>query len=118
MPIAAAYLIFLGANGDGHFTTDGPGHAVLLATTGLITAVPLLCFGSAAIRVPMTTIGLLQYLAPILQFLLGVFALDEQMTTWRWIGFALVWVALAIFTVEALRHRRRQLALAAEASAC
>ena len=118
VPIAAAYLIFLGANGDGHFTTDGPGHAVLLATTGLITAVPLLCFGSAAIRVPMTTIGLLQYLAPILQFLLGVFALDEQMTTWRWIGFALVWVALAIFTVEALRHRRRQLALAAEASAC
>lgn len=116
-PVAAAYLVFLGANGDGHFTTDGAGHAVLLATTGLITAVPLLCFGSAAIRVPMTTIGLLQYLAPILQFLLGVFALDEQMTTWRWIGFALVWVALAIFTFEALRHRRRQLLLAAEAAA-
>jgi len=114
-PLAAAYLIVLGARGDGHFTTSGVGHAVLLATTGIVTAIPLLMFGAAAIRVPLTTIGLLQYLAPVLQFLLGVFALNEQMTTWRWIGFALVWVALAIFTFEALGHRRRQLELAAEA---
>lgn len=118
VPVALGYLVVLGVNGSGHFTTDGPGHAALLASTGLITAVPLLCFGSAAIRVPMTTLGLLQYLAPILQFLLGVAVLGEQMTTWRWIGFALVWVALVIFTVEAMRHRRRQLALAVEAAAC
>jgi chloramphenicol-sensitive protein RarD len=117
VPLAAIYLAVLAGRGDGHFTTDGVGHALLLVTTGLITAVPLICFGAAAIRVPMTTIGLLQYLAPVLQFLLGVAALHEHMTLMRWVGFALVWVALVIFTVEALRHRRRQLRLAAEAVA-
>jgi len=114
-PLAAAYLIVIGARGDGHFTSDGAGHTLLLMSTGIVTAVPLLFFGSAAIRVPMTSLGLLQYLAPILQFLLGVFALHEHMTTWRWIGFALVWVALAVFTFEAIGHRRRQLELAAQA---
>jgi chloramphenicol-sensitive protein RarD len=81
--------------------------------------VPLLCFGAAAIRVPMTTLGLLQYLAPVLQFLLGVTFLDEHMSAMRWVGFALVWVALLIFTVESARHRRQQhqLRLTAEASA-
>ena len=69
-------------------------------SAGIVTAVPLLCFGAAAIRVPMVTLGLLQYLAPILQFLLGVLWFHEDMSTGRWIGFALVWVALAIFTVE------------------
>jgi chloramphenicol-sensitive protein RarD len=117
VPLAAIYLAVLGARGDGHFTTDGTGHALLLVSTGLITAVPLICFGAAAIRVPMTTIGLLQYRAPVLQFLLGVAVLGEHMTTMRWVGFGLVWVALAIFTVEALRHRQRQLRLAAEAVA-
>jgi chloramphenicol-sensitive protein RarD len=62
----------------------------------------------------MVTLGLLQYLAPILQFLLGVLWFHEAMSTGRWIGFALVWVALAIFTVESVRHRRRQLRLATE----
>jgi chloramphenicol-sensitive protein RarD len=65
----------------------------------------------------MTTIGLLQYLAPTIQFALGVLVLDEQMTTVKWVGFTLVWIALAIFTVEALRHRHRQLQLVVEASA-
>jgi chloramphenicol-sensitive protein RarD len=117
VPVAAAYLGWLGAHGDGHFTTDGAGHALLLVSTGIVTAIPLICFGSAAIRVPMTTLGLLQYLAPVLQFLLGVTVLDEHMTPMRWLGFGLVWVALAIFTVEAMRFRRRQLALTAEAVA-
>lgn len=114
-PLAAVYLVTIAARGDGHFTTNGTGHTVLLMTTGIVTAVPLLLFSSAAIRVPLTTIGLLQYLAPVLQFLLGVTALHEHMSATRWVGFALVWVALVIFTVEALRHRRRQLELAAEA---
>ena len=65
----------------------------------------------------MTTLGLLQYIAPVVQFLLGVTLLDEHMSTMRWVGFALVWLALLIFTVEATRHRRRQLRLTAEASA-
>ena len=86
-------------------------------SAGIVTAVPLLCFGAAAVRIPMVTLGLLQYLAPIIQFALGVFWFDEAMPAGRWFGFVLVWVALAIFTFEALGHRRRQLRLAAEASA-
>ncbi|HWU32610.1 MAG TPA: EamA family transporter RarD [Marmoricola sp.] len=106
-PIAVGYLTWLGIAGEGHFSNEGLGHAALMMTAGAVTAVPLLCFGAAAIRVPMTTIGLLQYLTPILQFLLGVFALHEHMTTMRWLGFGLVWVALAIFTVDAWRSRTR-----------
>ena len=106
-----------GVHGDSNFGGHGVGHALMLATTGLVTAVPLICFGAAAIRIPMTTIGLLQYLAPTLQFVLGLVVFDEEMTPVKWVGFTLVWLALAIFTVEALRHRHRQLQLVAEASA-
>ena len=116
VPVALGYLIWLG--GSGNFIGHGAGHSLLLASTGIVTAIPLLCFGAAAIRVPMTTLGLLQYLAPIVQFLLGVTVLDEHMSTMRWLGFGLVWVALVIFTFEATRHhRRQQLKLTAEAAA-
>jgi chloramphenicol-sensitive protein RarD len=117
MPVALGYLVWLGAAGDGHFTTDGVGHALLLTTAGIVTAIPLICFGFAATRVSLTSLGLLQYLAPILQFVLGLLVFDEEMPVGRWIGFALVWVALTIFTFELIRHRRRQLALAVEAAA-
>jgi len=116
-PLALAYILWLSANGDSNFGSHGTGHALLLTTTGLVTAIPLICFGAAAIRIPMTTIGLLQYLAPTIQFVLGLVVFDEQMTPVMWVGFTLVWVALSIFTVEALRHRHRQLQLVAEASA-
>ena len=116
-PLAAGYLMWLVAHGESSFASEGPGHALLLASSGLVTAVPLLCFGAAAIRVPMVTLGLLQYLAPILQFLLGVAWFHEDMSPGRWAGFALVWVALALFTVESVRHRRQQLRFAAEAVA-
>ena len=101
-PLALGYLAWLVAHDRSTFGTEGTGHALLLMSAGLVTAVPLLCFGAAAIRVPMVTLGLLQYLAPILQFLLGVLWFHEDMSTGRWIGFALVWVALAIFTVESV----------------
>ena len=114
-PIALGYLFWLGDSGN--FVGHGVDHALLLVSAGIVTAIPLLCFGAAAIRVPMTTLGLLQYIAPVVQFLLGVTLLDEHMSTMRWVGFALVWLALLIFTVEATRHRRRQLRLTAEASA-
>ena len=118
VPVALAYLFWLGASGDGHFVGHGTGHALLLASTGIVTAVPLLCFGAAAIRVPMTTLGLLQYLAPILQFFLGVTVLHEHMSGMRWAGFGLVWVALVIFTVNANHQRRRaQVARAVEGAA-
>lgn len=116
-PFAAAYLLWLGAQGEGNFTAHGTGHALLFTSAGIATAVPLLCFGAAAVRVSMVTLGLLQYLTPILQFALGVYWFHEAMPTGRWVGFGLVWVALVFFTYEAARHRRRQLRLAAEASA-
>lgn len=117
-PLAATYLGWLAVTGGSHFAAEGPAHAVLFTTTGIVTAVPLMLFGAAAIRVPMVTLGLLQYLAPIIQFALGVALFHEDMPAGRWIGFTLVWVALVVFTVEALNHRRRQLRLVAEASAC
>ncbi|MGA9102415.1 EamA family transporter RarD [Aeromicrobium sp.] len=116
-PFAAAYLAWLGATGAGNFTAHGSGHTLLLMTTGIVTAIPLLCFGAAAVRVSMVTMGLLQYVTPVLQFLLGVLWFHEDMPVGRWIGFMLIWVALTVFTVEASRHRRRQLRLAATASA-
>lgn len=117
VPLALGYLVWLTASGRSSFGTEGAGHAVLMVSTGLVTAVPLICFGAAATRVSMTTIGLLQYLAPTLQFVLGLVVFGEQMTPVKWLGFGLVWVALVAFTVEALGHRRSQLRLAAEASA-
>lgn len=116
-PLAAAYVVWLVATGASTFGTEGAGHAVLMLTLGLVTAVPLLLFGAAANRIPLTAIGLLQYVTPTLQFLLGVLLFGEAMPPERWVGFALVWAALAVFTGEALAHRRRQLRLAAEAAA-
>lgn len=106
-PFALVYLMVLSAHGDSSFGAHGAGHAVLFVTTGVVTAVPLICFGGAAIRVPMVTLGLLQYLTPTLQFLLGIWYFHEDMPTGRWVGFGLVWLALALFTADSLRHRRR-----------
>jgi chloramphenicol-sensitive protein RarD len=116
-PLAIGYLSWLGASGNGHVLGHGVGHSALLVLTGVVTAVPLILFGAAAIRVPMTTLGLLQYLAPVLQFALGITLLDEEMSPMTWVGFGLVWVALVIFTVESIRHRRQQLRLTVPASA-
>ncbi len=117
VPLAIGYIAWLGSQGSASFGTEGVGHALLLASTGLVTAVPLICFGAAATRVSLTTIGLMQYVAPTIQFGLGVLVFHEEMTPAKWAGFGLVWVALAVITTETLRHRGRQLRLAAEASA-
>jgi chloramphenicol-sensitive protein RarD len=116
-PLALAYLGWLSWHGDSNFGSHGLGHSLLFLTTGAVTAVPLVCFGGAATRVPMVTLGLLQYLAPILQFALGILYFHEDMPTGRWVGFGLVWLALVVFTVESLRHRRVTLRLATEACA-
>ncbi|MFJ8044534.1 EamA family transporter RarD [Kitasatospora sp. NPDC096147] len=105
-PFAVGLLVWLGVTGRGSFGTEGLGHTGLLMLSGVITAVPLLCFGAAAVRVPLSTLGLLQYLAPVLQFLLGITVFHEQMPPARWAGFALVWAALALLTFDAL-HRLR-----------
>ncbi|MFJ8188297.1 EamA family transporter RarD [Streptomyces sp. NPDC096094] len=104
---ALGYLLWLGTQGDSTFTTEGAGHAALLAATGVVTAIPLVCFGAAAIRVPLSTLGLLQYLAPVFQFVLGVLYFGEAMPPERWAGFGLVWLALALLTWDALRTAHR-----------
>ncbi|MEV0847717.1 EamA family transporter RarD [Streptomyces sp. NPDC049954] len=104
---ALGYLLWLGARGESTFGGHGAGHATLLAATGLVTAVPLVLFGAAAIRVPLSVLGLLQYLAPVFQFALGILYFHEEMPAERWAGFGLVWVALALLTWDALRTARR-----------
>ncbi len=104
---AVGYLLWLSASGRGTFTTEGAGHVALLLGAGITTAVPLILFGAAAIRVPLATIGLLQYIAPIMQFLIGVLVYQESLPLTRLAGFALVWVALAVFTVDAIRALRQ-----------
>ncbi|MFE9256352.1 EamA family transporter RarD [Streptomyces sp. NPDC006879] len=115
---ALAYLLWLGSSGAATFTAGGAGHGALLAATGIVTAAPLVCFGAAAIRVPLSTLGLLQYLAPVFQFLLGIVYFHEAMPPERWAGFSLVWAALAVLTWDALRtSRRARLELAAATAA-
>jgi chloramphenicol-sensitive protein RarD len=105
-PFALAWLVWIGHTGDGTFTTDGAGHVALLVGAGVVTAIPLMLFGVAAVRVRLSTIGLLQYLAPILQLLIGIFVDGEAMPASRLAGFALVWLALAVFSADALRLAR------------
>jgi chloramphenicol-sensitive protein RarD len=117
LPVAAAYVAVLGVTGTGTFGSEGAGHAGLLALSGLVTAVPLLLFGAAASRVPLTTLGVLQYLAPTMQFLLGVTLLDEPLPLVKLLGFVLVWLGVVLFTADLVRHHRRQLRLAVTAPA-
>nr|WP_196830840.1 EamA family transporter RarD [Frigoribacterium sp. CG_9.8] len=100
VPVALVQLAVVGTSAGLTFGTVSLAHTVLLASTGVITAVPLLLFAAAARRLPLVYLGLTQYLAPVLQFIVGVFVLGENMPPARWIGFALVWVALVILTVD------------------
>ncbi len=111
-PVALVALVVIEATGHGTFTNDPPWQAVLLITTGLATVAPLLLFAACASRVPLSVVGLLQYLTPVLQFLCGVLLLGERMAAARWAGFALVWVALLVLTWDSLRQARRSRAAA------
>jgi len=119
VPIAIAVLVWVGITGGTTFTVDSPAHPLLLASAGVVTAAPLLLFGAAARRVPLVTIGLLQFVTPVLQLLCGVLLLGETMSTSRWIGFGIVWVALLVLTVDSIHsvRARRRLADAAEYAA-
>ncbi|MCX4548947.1 EamA family transporter RarD [Streptomyces sp. NBC_01267] len=112
---ALGYLLYLAASGEATFGT--PAHGALLASTGLVTAIPLILFGAAAIRVPLSTLGLLQYLAPVFQFGLGILYFHEAMPPERWAGFGLVWLALTVLTWDALRNAHRTRARAARLKA-
>lgn len=106
-PVALAFLITLELRSDLTFGHAGVGNVLLLIGTGVVTAIPLLLFGAAATRLTLTTIGLLQYLGPILQFIFGLWIFEEDMSSARWVGFMLVWLALVVFTADNLANRRR-----------
>lgn len=106
-PFAVVYLVVVAVAGTGSFFGNGVGHSLLLMLAGPVTAVPLLLFGLAAQRIPLTTLGLLQYLTPALQMAWGVVVMHEVMPPSRWVGFALIWVALVVFTTDALVRARR-----------
>jgi len=115
-PVAVVLLGFLVVRGETTFTLEPPVHPTLLLAAGVVTAVPLLLFAAAARRIPLTTVGLLQFVTPVLQLLCGVLLLDEHMSTARWTGFGIVWVALLLLTVDSLvgrpgRARAARLAL-------
>jgi chloramphenicol-sensitive protein RarD len=103
---AVAALVVLQAQGTLAFGHHGVGNTLLLASTGVVTAVPLLFFAAATQRLPLSVIGLLQYLTPVLQFIVGVGIRHEHVPFAEFIGFCLVWLALIVLTVDGLRHQR------------
>jgi chloramphenicol-sensitive protein RarD len=107
-PVAVVQLILVAASSGLTFTAGGPGHSVLIVLVGVATGLPLLLFAAAASRLPLIAIGLTQYLTPALQFIFGVVFLGETMSTTRWVGFVLVWVALIVLTVDLIRAARGQ----------
>jgi len=106
-PIAVIQLVVVGVTTGLTIGTVSPANTILLLLAGVATATPLLFFAAGARRAPLTLIGILQFVAPILQFIFGVWLLHEPMTVERWIGFALVWVALTLLTVDSVLAARR-----------
>lgn len=105
---ALVYLALMEQSGSGHFGHAGAASAMMLVGSGLVTIVPLLLFASAASRISLTMVGIMQYIAPTLQFLIGVFVYHEPFSRDLLIGFSLVWMALVFFTAEGLYvHRTR-----------
>ncbi|MGL5817329.1 MAG: EamA family transporter RarD [Phycicoccus sp.] len=105
-PVAVGVLVVLGAGGGTTFGAEGPVHTTLLVLTGVVTAVPLLLFAAAARRIPLVTVGLLQFITPVLQLLAGVLVLGEQVSGRLWVGFGIVWLALVILTADSFHTAR------------
>lgn len=101
---ALTFLIVEQVRGVGAFVNAGLGTTLLLAATGIVTAVPLIFFSAGTRLVPLTTIGLLQYVTPTAQFFLGVFVFKEPFSSDRIVGFIIIWIALILFTLENLIH--------------
>jgi len=106
---AFLYLLYAESQGNGSFAHLGWNVTLLLAFAGIVTALPLLLFGLAARSIPLTLLGILQYIAPTVQFLLGIFLYQEPFTLTRLVGFAIIWLALIIFTVEGMYERRKRI---------
>ncbi len=107
-PLALAYMLWLGWQGQSGFVnTDSSATRALLLASGPITAIPLLLFAAGARRLPLAVLGLLQYIAPTGQLLIGVWVFHESFTPERMLGFLVIWTALALYAAEGLWHSRR-----------
>lgn len=114
-PLVLIYLIAIEWVGEGAFLHTGLLTDVLIICAGVVTSVPMLLFASAARRIPLSLVGILQYIAPTLQFLIGVFVYDEPFDMERLLGFSIIWVALLIFGIEGwLAHRAQQAVVVSE----
>ncbi|MFC7595681.1 EamA family transporter RarD [Terrabacter sp. GCM10028922] len=101
-PVAVVLLLVVGAQGGLALGQHGAWHTSLLVLSGVVTAVPLLCFAAAARRIPLVSIGLIQFITPVLQLLCAVLLLGEHLPRERWVGFGIVWLALVVLTVDSL----------------
>jgi chloramphenicol-sensitive protein RarD len=106
-PVALIFLTVLALRGEGALGHTDPATAALLIGTGIVTAVPLLSFGAAAKLIPLSVLGFLQYLAPTIQFILGVFVYNETFTQTSLVGFSMIWLALIVFSFEGAHAYRR-----------
>ena len=106
LPVAVGVIVVLSLQGATTFAGHGVAHTTLLVLAGVVTAVPLLLFAAAARRIPLVTVGLIQFITPMLQLLVGVTLLGEHVSGRLWFGFGIVWVALALLTFGSLRAAR------------
>lgn len=107
-PFAIGYLGWLESSGQGTFFTEGIDHSLLLISAGLVTAVPLLLFGMGARLMTLSSLGMLQYLNPTIQMLWALFVVNEMIEPARWIGFVIIWIAVAVFLLDLARQRRER----------
>lgn len=107
-PVALGYILYLelAPAQAGTFLSEGPGHAALLICAGLVTAIPLLLFGTATKLIPLSTIGMLQYVTPTIQMIWAVFVMQEHLEPIRWVGFIIIWISVAIFLTDIAHHHR------------
>lgn len=106
LPLALGFVLWLEHQQRGTFLSEGVSHTALLFSAGAVTAIPLLLFGLAAQRIPLSTVGMLQYITPTIQMLWALFVTREDLDTTRWIGFIIIWISVAIFITDIIIQRR------------
>lgn len=105
-PLALIYLAWLAQTGESTFTSEGAGHTALLIVSGIVTAGPLFFFGAGAKQIPLATVGMLQYITPTMQMLWALFVTHEYLSTSKWVGYIIIWIAVAVYLADLVRARR------------
>ena len=109
LPLAIIYMIWLSSKGGAHFVTVSPWVTFLMCLTGIVSIVPLLCFTEGAKRIPLSSVGFLQYIAPTLMLLIGVLVYDEPFTGEQLLSFILIWIGLSLYTFSLIRSKPRMI---------